>query len=152
MLENVQFFFFILFFPFFNIKLFSFLEINNSEYFFHVYIITFQRIFSIKNFLNSQPSYVGIDSILDFTPEILIGDEKISTKEALLLLQESEGLAYIKNKWIAVDHEKLKKTLEAYENAKALIERGGLTIREALKLQVKSDPLFGNQTDDYFWN
>ncbi|MBW1895895.1 MAG: SNF2 helicase-associated domain-containing protein, partial [Deltaproteobacteria bacterium] len=50
---------------------------------------------------DSQPSFVGMDAILKFNAQLLFGDVRISEKEARQLLRESEGLAYIKNKWVA---------------------------------------------------
>jgi SNF2 Helicase protein len=59
----------------------------------------------------------------------------ISVKEAEQLLRESDGLALIKNKWVAVDKEKLQQTLDAYEKARDLLE-DDLTLQEALTLQL----------------
>ena len=47
------------------------------------------------------PSMVGMDALLDFSPRLMIGDTEISEEEAHRLLHESEGLAFLKNKWIA---------------------------------------------------
>ena len=65
----------------------------------------------------------------------------ISEKEARQLLNESEGLAFIKNKWVAVDPEKLKQTLDAYEKAKKLMDKEGLSLIEALRLQLEPEKL-----------
>lgn len=86
-----------------------------------------------------EPSFVGMDAILSFNPKILLGDEEISEEEIKRLLQQSEGLAFIKNKWVAVDHEKLKMTLEAYEQSKKLINSGKLNLRDALRLQLNPE-------------
>jgi non-specific serine/threonine protein kinase len=82
-----------------------------------------------------KPSLLGMDAILSFDSSILIGGIKLTPSEAKKLLAESEGLAFIKNKWIPVDHEKLKQTLAAYEKARQLM-KDGLTIREAMQLQL----------------
>lgn len=84
---------------------------------------------------DSPPSYVGMDALLSFNPRLHLGGTPISEKEARRLLLESEGLAFIKNRWVAVDPEKLKQTLEAYEKAKALM-KDGLSLGEALRLQL----------------
>ena len=51
-----------------------------------------------------------MDALLDFRPELLLGDMVIPEEEARELLLKSEGLAWIKNRWVAVDPEKLKQT------------------------------------------
>jgi len=82
-----------------------------------------------------KPSLLGMNAILNFNSAILIGGVELSPSEARQLLEESEGLAFIKNKWIPVDHEKLKQTLVAYEKARKLL-KDGLSIREAMQLQL----------------
>lgn len=88
-----------------------------------------------------QPTFLGMDAILDFNVQLLIGDTPISEAAARKLLDASEGLVYIKNKWVAVDPEKLKETIAAYEKARELMEEFGLTLREALRMQLNPDRL-----------
>jgi SNF2-related domain/SNF2 Helicase protein/Helicase conserved C-terminal domain len=90
-----------------------------------------------------QPSFVGMDAILHCVPSLSINGVAITVQEAERLLQESDGLALIKNKWVAVDKDKLQQTLEAYEKAKDLLDDGGLTLREALALQLSPEKLLG---------
>ena len=85
---------------------------------------------------DKQPSFVGMDAILSFHPRLIVGDMEISEEEARRLLEESEGLAFIKNKWVAVDQERLQQTLDAYEKAKELMEQEGISLRDALQMQL----------------
>ncbi len=85
---------------------------------------------------DKQPSFVGMDAILSFHPRLIVGDMEISEEEARRLLEESEGLAFIKNKWVAVDQERLQQTLDAYEKAKELMEKEGISLRDALQMQL----------------
>jgi len=89
----------------------------------------------------SEPSFVGMDALIDFKADILIGDESISQEEAQRLLAQSHGLARIKNRWIEVDKEQLQNLLNAYEKALTLKNNEGLTIREALQWQLHPDKL-----------
>ncbi len=96
----------------------------------------------------AAPSFVGMDAILNCAPSLSINGVPISAKEAEQLLRQSEGLALIKNKWVAVDHDKLRQTLEAYEQTRDLLEDGALTLREALALQLTPEKLAADaQTD-----
>lgn len=90
---------------------------------------------------NTKPSLVGMDSLLNFDVRLNLGDTAISEEEAKRILQESEGLAFIKNKWVAVDPDRLKQTLDAYENAKKLMAEQGLSLKDALRLQLKPEKL-----------
>ena len=90
---------------------------------------------------DTKPSFVGMDEILNFDVQLVLGDSKISPQEAKRLLQESQGLAFIKNKWVAVDPEKLKQTLEAYEKAKKMMVEQGLSLKDAMRLQLTPEKL-----------
>ncbi|MCP4666614.1 MAG: ATP-dependent helicase, partial [Deltaproteobacteria bacterium] len=90
---------------------------------------------------DSRPSFVGMDAILNFKPQLFLGDIRITEREARRLLDESEGLAFIKGKWVSVDPEKLRQTLDAYEKAKRLMEKEGLSLKEALRLELAPEKL-----------
>ncbi len=92
---------------------------------------------------DSRPSLVGMDAILKFNPRLFLGDVPISEQEARQLLRESEGLAFIKNKWVAVDPEKLRQTLDAYDKATKMMDGDGLSLRDALRLQLNPKAIFG---------
>ncbi len=99
---------------------------------------------------DKQPSRVGMEALLDFRPELLLGDMVISEDEARQLLLKSEGLAWIKNRWVAVDPEKLKQTLEAFEKSRAMIEAGEFSFRDAMRLQLNSKALgITDQPEDF---
>jgi superfamily II DNA or RNA helicase len=85
---------------------------------------------------DKMPSFVSADAILNTTPRLFLGDIEISENEARRLLQASEGLALLKNRWVAVDPEKLKQALEAYDNVKEIIDSEDFTIRDAMRLQL----------------
>jgi hypothetical protein len=97
---------------------------------------------------DTQPSFLGMDTILDFNAQLLLGDTTISEAEARRLLEESAGLAFIKNKWVAVDPEKLSQTIDAYEKAKKLMEEEGFSLREALRMQLNPEQTLGDRLKD----
>jgi len=92
---------------------------------------------------DKQPSHVGMDALLDFRPELLMGDTIIPEEEARRLLLKSEGLAWIKNRWVAVDPEKLKQTLAAYEKAHDMIASGEFSFRDAMRMQLDPKSALG---------
>lgn len=97
---------------------------------------------------DARPSSLGMDTILDFKAGLLLGDAPISDEEARRLLDESEGLAFIKGKWVEVDPEKLEQTLRAYEKAHALMAKEDVTLREAMRLQLEVDRALGLSEED----
>lgn len=95
---------------------------------------------------DQKPSLAGLNAILDFRPEIVLGEIKISETMARQILQESEGLAFIKNKWIPVDHEKLKLAIEACNKVKEL-EEDGFSVKDAMRLQLNPEKILNIEID-----
>ena len=91
-----------------------------------------------------EPSQVGLEALLDFNPRLMVGDSEISVAEARRLLDEAAGLAFLKNKWVAVDPEKLEKTLAAYEDAMALNRADGVSMLEAMRLSLNPQRVLGS--------
>lgn len=92
---------------------------------------------------NKEVSKIGMDSLLSFEPELFLGDDKISPLELRKLLAESEGLAFIKGKWVEIDKEKLQKVLEAYEKAENLAKEDGLTMADAMRMELNAAEKLG---------
>lgn len=92
---------------------------------------------------DKEPSKVGMDALLAFQPEIFLGDEKISKEELKKLLLESEGLTLIKGKWIEIDKNRLSQVLEAYEKASSLAKKEGLTLAEAMRMELNAGESLG---------
>jgi SNF2 family DNA or RNA helicase len=96
---------------------------------------------------DSSPSYVGMNALLKFNARLYIGDEEISEEEARSLLEESEGLACIKGRWVAADPEKLKSVLEAYDQAKMLMKKNEFTMQDALRFQLNPEKFLITEAD-----
>lgn len=94
------------------------------------------------------PPMVGMEALLDFSPRLMAGDMEISAEEAHRLLSESEGLAFLKNKWVAVDPEKLRQTLEAFEKANKLNDEDGISLIDALRFSMNPQRLLGTTAVD----
>jgi SNF2 family DNA or RNA helicase len=96
------------------------------------------------------PSRLSFDSIVNFSINLSLGGETVTPGELKSLLDEAEGLAFIKGKWIEVNHDKLNATLKAYEEAKMLTENSQMNIIEAMQFQLKTSETLGfddEQTD-----
>lgn len=80
---------------------------------------------------DQQPSYLGMDSLLSSQPELYLGQDRYSKAEIESLLQQDEGLAFLKGKWIEINHEKLQDLLDTFEEQ----ENTQWTLFEALRNQ-----------------
>jgi non-specific serine/threonine protein kinase len=88
------------------------------------------------HFGEKRPGHVGMNAILKYDAALMIGDLSITESEARALLEECEGLALIKNRWVVVDPEKLRQTLCAYEKAKEMSEKEGVSVLDALRWEL----------------
>lgn len=97
---------------------------------------------------NNEPSKVGLDAIMDFTPTLLIGEEKLSEKELKQFLSMAEGLVQYKGKWVEINKAKLSQALEAFHMLKDRSNNGEITLREAMRMELQSDSLVNISTGD----
>lgn len=96
---------------------------------------------------NKAPSKVGLDAILDFNPALMIDGEKLTKKQLKEFLAMAEGLVLYKGRWVEVDHEKLKAALEALEKAELIAKNGGITMAEAMRMELDLREKAGIQQD-----
>jgi non-specific serine/threonine protein kinase len=82
----------------------------------------------------SAPSQLGLNALLDFRMEVTLDGETLSPAEVKGLLAQSEGLAFIRGKWIEIDHERLKRTLDQFETIERRAASDGLPFGEAMRL------------------
>jgi len=82
------------------------------------------------------PSRLTLKALVDFNAELFLGGESMKVDELKKLLSEAEGLVLIKGKWVEVNHERLKETLKAYEQARELMNDTDLSMIEALRFQM----------------
>jgi non-specific serine/threonine protein kinase len=79
--------------------------------------------------------------LLNFNIQLSLGDVTLTPAEAKKLLSESDGLAFIKNKWVEIDHGKLNELLSIYEKARTISQDRTLTIIDAMRFQFMGDRL-----------
>lgn len=77
---------------------------------------------------DEQPSFLGFDAVLSMTPHLEVDGTPLTREDIELLLKQTEGLAFLKGKWIEVDHSRLEQLL------KEMDEPGeGMTFLQALR-------------------
>ncbi|WP_410513535.1 DEAD/DEAH box helicase [Paenibacillus sp. BR2-3] len=90
---------------------------------------------------DKQPSHMDMDVLLGFNAELWLGGEAITADELKQLLAEEEGLAFIKGKWVEVNHKRLQEALKAYEQALQLMDESGLSLVDAMRLQLNGSKM-----------
>ncbi len=93
------------------------------------------------NIGSQEPSRVGFEALVDFNVQLSLGGANITIEEVQRLLNESEGLALLKGKWVEVDHDRLHETLTAFEQANKLAQKGSLSMMEAMRLSLNTSKI-----------
>lgn len=86
-----------------------------------------------KRIGEKKPTYVGMDSVLSVTPQLMVNGVPLSRQEIEDLMAQTEGLAFLKGKWIEVDHAQLRSLLKQMEEME-----GSVTLLEAMRMGITS--------------
>ena len=78
-----------------------------------------------------KPAMVGFDSLISMQPQLCVDGEALTKKDVELLLAQTEGLAFLKGKWVEVNHKKLRELLKRMDGMDTSI-----TLREALQMEI----------------
>ena len=90
---------------------------------------------------DKTPSRLNFEALVDFKAELFLGEEAMKVSELKKLLSEAEGLVLIKVKWVEVNHERLKETLKAYEQAQKMMDKTDISMIEAMRFQLNTQKI-----------
>jgi len=60
------------------------------------------------------PSVLGKDALLNFQVTLTLGDERLTAVEIGALLKGSDGLQFLRGRWVEVDRDKTKQLLDRF--------------------------------------
>ena len=81
------------------------------------------------------PGELGLEALLDFRIEVTLeGRWRSSAAEVRKLLAETNGLAFIRGRWVEIDRERLGRTLDRFETIERRAADEGLSFGEAMRL------------------
>ena len=80
------------------------------------------------------PSVLGKDALLDFQVELTLGEDRLTAAEIRTLLKGSDGLQFLRGRWVEVDRDKLKQLLDRFRQIETAAADGGLPFVEAMRL------------------
>ncbi|HWE07303.1 MAG TPA: DEAD/DEAH box helicase [Rhizomicrobium sp.] len=86
----------------------------------------------------NAPSQLGMNALLDFRMELTLDGETLAPEEIELLLAQSDGLAFIRGKWVEVDSARLARTIEQFEAVARRAGEEGLSFGEAMRLLARA--------------
>ncbi|HEY8065395.1 MAG TPA: DEAD/DEAH box helicase [Methylosinus sp.] len=85
------------------------------------------------------PSMVGAEQLLDFDMRVSLDGEALTRDEIQSLLEATEGLALLRGKWVEIDRERLKATLDRFAAVETLADKEGLPFAQAMRLIAGAD-------------
>jgi superfamily II DNA or RNA helicase len=80
------------------------------------------------------PSKLGLDGLLDFSVEITLDGERLSSEEVETLLAGSDGLVLLRGQWVEIDRARLERAMRRFEAAEALAREQGVSFAEAMRM------------------
>jgi superfamily II DNA or RNA helicase len=80
------------------------------------------------------PSLLGKDALLDFQVELTLGEERLTAAEIRALLKGSNGLQFLRGRWVEVDRDKLKQLLDRFRRIETAAAGGGVPFADAMRL------------------
>jgi superfamily II DNA or RNA helicase len=97
-------------------------------------------------------SLLGLESLMDFSVEIALEGERLTSAECRQLMAAKEGLVLLKGKWVEIDRDRLTQVLAHWQQ----IEKGhnGVSFLEGMRLLAgigrdDSDPLAQPETREW---
>lgn len=83
----------------------------------------------------NKPSLLGFDSLVSVQPELAVDGVPLTHEDIQALLAQTEGLAFLKGKWVEVDHKRLRSLLEEMDGLPLSI-----TLMDAMRLGLEQKP------------
>lgn len=80
---------------------------------------------------DEAPAMLGFDSLISMKPSLTVDGVRLTEEDIRSLLEQTEGLAWLKGKWVEVDHAVLQKLLDEMENFK-----GDVSLFDALRMEL----------------
>jgi hypothetical protein len=80
------------------------------------------------------PSQFGADAMLDFKVELTLDGEKLTSEEWRSVLEGTDGLVFLKGRWVEVDREKLREALKHWKHVEKEVGRNGVSFLQGMRL------------------
>lgn len=78
-----------------------------------------------------KPSMLGFDTLISVQPKLMVDGMEVGVADVRMLLEQTEGLALLKGKWVEVNHDKLRELLRKLEELPEAI-----TLLDAMQIGV----------------
>ena len=79
---------------------------------------------------------MGLETMVSMKPELVVDGIPLTREEIEQLLEETEGLEYLKGRWVEIDHARLRDLLDAMDGI-----GGEISLADALRMQLGEEIL-----------
>ena len=99
-----------------------------------------------------SPSQFGAGAMLDFKVEMTLDGEELTSEEWRSIREGSDGLVFLKGRWVEVDREKLQEALKHWKHVEKEADQGGVSFLAGMRLlagapiDTGAAPLFDGPT------
>lgn len=97
---------------------------------------------------DKKPSSVGLEALMDFRPSLTVDGEDLTEKQLREFLNMAEGLIQYKGKWVEINKKKLEAALSALEKVKKMGDEGGLSIADAMRMELSLSQASGAEEQE----
>ena len=80
------------------------------------------------------PSRVGVEAMLDFDVEVVLGDQQLPADVIAALLEGDDGLVLLKGQWVEVDRGRLREAIDHWEAMRRQAADGEISFVEGMRL------------------
>ncbi|MBI4581428.1 MAG: DEAD/DEAH box helicase [Planctomycetes bacterium] len=94
----------------------------------------------------TRPSQFGADAMLDFKVQLSLDGETLTPEEWRSILEGSDGLAFLKGRWVEVDREKLQEALKHWKRVEKQVGGDGVSFLQGMRL-LAGAPIDTGETD-----
>ncbi|MCD8205743.1 MAG: DEAD/DEAH box helicase [Clostridia bacterium] len=82
----------------------------------------------------NKPARLGFETLISLQPELIVDGVPLTAEDIRFLLEQTEGLALLKGRWVEVNHDKLRELLKRMEDMPTEV-----TLMDAIKMGLKED-------------
>jgi non-specific serine/threonine protein kinase len=94
-----------------------------------------------------SPVGLGTEALLDFKMDVTLDGETLSNAEIVQLLSTSNGLHWVRGRWIEIDRDKFAGVLERFRTIEKAAAENGVTFAAAMRLLASHDSSAGPAGD-----
>ncbi len=79
-----------------------------------------------------KAAVLGFDTLISMVPKLTVNGEPLTESEIRMLLRQTDGLAFLKGKWVEIDHSRLTALLDEMEKY-----HGDISLLNALRMDSR---------------